>query len=397
MVNDKFVFQSEEDGQNSIYKYLGIRAASNATWTNTIRKKMIDVILDNMDNKKSLKILRDTLEFLDYTKKITLKYEISNKSIFNDPVYDNKFNNYLKSMDDEYENLNIRYENMNYFVNRIESRISKIGRQNSFRRETLSKLDKKDIKDIGFFIFDKQTKNKITTLTYEIDLNNPDSGIEIKQNKEILESLMALNIIKSPELLLAKNSDESSNDYFEFENASSGEKHFLFSTFNIVSKIKNNALVLVDEPELSFHPNWQMKYVNYIKKVFKSFKGSHFILATHSHYILSDLKPESSSIISLSFDSKKKTRTAELIKYDTYAWSAENILYNVFKVRTTRNYYFEEDIKTVLRLISTKSEDVGELERLISKLRNYVFDDADPMKVILYQANEYLKERMESE
>lgn len=53
---------------------------------------------------------------------------------------------------------------------------------------------------------------------------------------------------------------------YPFEDASSGEKHFIYELVSIANNIKNNALILVDEPEISMHPNWQMRYISTLGK-----------------------------------------------------------------------------------------------------------------------------------
>jgi len=52
-------------------------------------------------------------------------------------------------------------------------------------------------------------------------------------------------------------------------------------------------VILIDEPELHLHPEWQRKYIKVILDAFKYYvsKGFkfHFIIATHSPYILTDI------------------------------------------------------------------------------------------------------------
>ena len=50
-------------------------------------------------------------------------------------------------------------------------------------------------------------------------------------------------------------------------------------TFHIVSLLYQ--LVLVDEPELSYHLMWQMQYLNNIKAV-QNMRNCAFLIATHS-------------------------------------------------------------------------------------------------------------------
>ena len=71
---------------------------------------------------------------------------------------------------------------------------------------------------------------------------------------------------------------------------------------NIFNNISRNSIVLIDEPEISLHPNWQIKYISFLKKVFAEYNSCHFIIASHSHYMVSDLNPENSSLITVNVD-----------------------------------------------------------------------------------------------
>ena len=67
---------------------------------------------------------------------------------------------------------------------------------------------------------------------------------------------------------------------------SSGEKHVLLQLFELVFDGKAGDLVMIDEPELSFHPAWLNVYVSVLEKIqeFKLDEGREMqiILATHS-------------------------------------------------------------------------------------------------------------------
>jgi HEPN domain-containing protein len=82
---------------------------------------------------------------------------------------------------------------------------------------------------------------------------------------------------------------------------------------------------------------------------------------------------------------------SKLIPYDTYSWSAENILYEVFKLRTTRNSYFEHDLTNLLKMVSEKSTETENIFQLQEKLEKYVFNESDPVNVILSQSRSYLE------
>lgn len=67
---------------------------------------------------------------------------------------------------------------------------------------------------------------------------------------------------------------------------SSGEKHVLLQLFELVFDGKSGDLVMIDEPELSFHPAWLNVYVSVLEKIqdFKMSEGREMqiLLATHS-------------------------------------------------------------------------------------------------------------------
>ncbi|TOO95411.1 ATP-binding protein, partial [Vibrio parahaemolyticus] len=70
---------------------------------------------------------------------------------------------------------------------------------------------------------------------------------------------------------------------------SSGEQCLFLIFMGIISSIEDNALICIDEPEISLHPQWQEKFVDILNDSFSSYKGCHFIIATHSPLIVSDI------------------------------------------------------------------------------------------------------------
>lgn len=218
--------------------------------------------------------------------------------------------------------------------------------------------------------------------------NKKTISVNLRENYNGQLANYELNKYDYPTVYFLKNGRE-----FSFDSCSSGEKHMLFAFLGIMSRVMDSSLVLIDEPEISLHPEWQQRYISTLEKLFSRFKDCCFILASHSHYFVSELKSESSSIVVLR-SSESNTPKAEIIPYDTYAWSAENIIYNVFGIRTTRNYYFESDLSY---LISSLQEYDGSLEKKeniemqIDKLKKYVFDSNDPLNVLLKEAEGKIK------
>ena len=80
--------------------------------------------------------------------------------------------------------------------------------------------------------------------------------------------------------------NNASKTFIPITALSSGEKHVLLQLFELVFDGKSGDLVVIDEPELSFHPAWLNVYVSVLEKI-QGFKleeerEMQIILATHS-------------------------------------------------------------------------------------------------------------------
>jgi len=69
---------------------------------------------------------------------------------------------------------------------------------------------------------------------------------------------------------------------------SSGQKIFSYIVINIIGSIKNNSLIVIDEPELFLHPSLEIEFIKLLKNILKAF-GSKAILATHSAGIVREI------------------------------------------------------------------------------------------------------------
>lgn len=72
---------------------------------------------------------------------------------------------------------------------------------------------------------------------------------------------------------------------------SSGEKQIVFRAGYLLKNIGSlsGGIVLIDEPEISLHPSWQEKYIEFVKKIFTDEQGvirAQIIIATHSPFII---------------------------------------------------------------------------------------------------------------
>ena len=77
------------------------------------------------------------------------------------------------------------------------------------------------------------------------------------------------------------------NESLDLEMLSSGEQHELVIIYELLFRTQRNALILIDEPELSLHVAWQAKFLDDLQEMaqLSSFMA---ILATHSPEIIGD-------------------------------------------------------------------------------------------------------------
>lgn len=68
---------------------------------------------------------------------------------------------------------------------------------------------------------------------------------------------------------------------------SSGEQHELVLFYELLFKTKENALILIDEPELSLHVAWQVQFLKDLSDVTR-LSGFDVLMATHSPQIIHD-------------------------------------------------------------------------------------------------------------
>jgi ABC-type Mn2+/Zn2+ transport system ATPase subunit len=68
---------------------------------------------------------------------------------------------------------------------------------------------------------------------------------------------------------------------------SSGEQHLIVLLGEIVFGSVESSLVLLDEPEISFHPDWQERFPDVLASVVK-LNGCMIIMATHSPTLIKD-------------------------------------------------------------------------------------------------------------
>ncbi len=347
MLTDKFPFfrkEKDENGESTdafpAYKYLGVRNIPQSASTRAYVRRTVEFIVEQFEKKSSnisgfMSALKRATEFLELENSIDIFYYTSNNAkFFKGDLTPENLADYFGKIQDNYSNPNdIPPFKLNQYL--------KI------------KDDSRLIKKLCDFCNNLVSKGRLEKLPYKgssikkITYNLIDPALFEKLNEEysMLEHLRQLGMISTPEIQLKRAGG------YSLQESSSGEYHFFSSIVGLMATVKpTNSLVLIDEPEISLHPNWQMKYLSFLRELFNDpeYATCHIIVASHSHFLISDLKGENSKIIGLK-RVKRKVEFVDLPKnVNTFGWSAEDVLYNIFNVVSTRNKFVAEDIAKML-------------------------------------------------
>lgn len=172
--------------------------------------------------------------------------------------------------------------------------------------------------------------------------------------------------------------------FVDFDDISSGEFNLLVLMLDIILYGNNkNLLVLLDEPEISQHPNWQIDIVSMLDDALKGY-SSHLLIATHSHFLVSNLPLGRSNVINFDKDEQNNI-VVSYIQSETYGWSAEEVLLKVFKMSTDRSRYLAEMISRLLENIDNRSISDTKLRKDLTFLQEVSkhLSDVDPMKRVI--------------
>ncbi|MCH7333832.1 AAA family ATPase [Acinetobacter modestus] len=205
--------------------------------------KMINEALSKSDIKELPEDLKKNLE-REYLKNLTSEDGITK-------FLKNKKNN---SMDFPVEYIST----VNLSANSINNITTSDGKTTNFldfeikeelNRLFFSKNNKKNIKDLILVL-----NNMFKDSDKKVSIHNNNLKIHLKNGQSI-----------------------------GYESLSSGERQVIYIFIKVINANENNALILMDEPEISLHLSWQESLLSEIRKVNKN---SQIIIVTHSPAIV---------------------------------------------------------------------------------------------------------------
>ena len=374
-LNDRFPFYTKRSKvSNSKYEYLGIRTASNNAFKNY--NTLIDRFSSSLSKQENIARYKTVFDRIGLLSEISIIYKpgknlgVKKKDSSREYLYDS---NLLKA---KFGEIVDKLDTQNRFLIRRDKYLRVISEQNNLDIIT------------SFF---KAKRNKVANEKRFIEYDSHANFDNKQEVKEFIAEAKALQLIRDLELLeVHKLILRRKSGKYGFDQASSGEHHILSNFINITYAIEPNSLVMIDEPEISLHPNWQIQFMSLLQNAFSDYTDCHFIISTHSHFLVSDLIPDKSAVLSFHQDDLG-TVYNETLQFETNGWSTENILYRVFGVGTVRNHYLEMDLRELLSKISEGSQDFLRMREIVTSLQRFKLTDDDPLVKIIETAQRYLE------
>ena len=325
------------------YKYVGAHVNGNLISSSAIAFRLLFALNEQMDNRQRQNIC-SILDFIGYDHRISLSYSLVMKS---------KKDGVAREM--------------------ISQRVEKDKEYSNLSRQ------EKNEKIVQLYNFYKIKSSSNRHYDYDIDFDKGNTSEEYFNELQYIYKLKQCDLVNSWNIIFHKQGNDITSD-----GMSSGEFAMLSTVLSISAAANDpHTLVLLDEPELSLHPNWQMTLIDNLDRALAN-QVCHLLIATHSHMLVSDLPMKRSSVVQLEKD-EDGNLNATSISECTYGWSAEEVLLKVFKTVTDRNRYFGERIGRLLEKMGNNSIEPKEVTDELKELQEISkhLSDIDPMKMIL--------------
>ena len=291
--------------KENVYKNLSMDYNSFFEIFNSTREKIAIELLKNNKNysedeikiiinnyKKDLKIENIS----NFVQKINETLKISDKEIIKvivSRIMNKEFHNQINAV--------FSKEKMN--IGEISLKIKD--------KEIDLKIENNEISDVqNYFLINKETmyidnpfildsydfegENHQTHLATNVFSENENSVIsEIKVKKKLNNIYQKLNSVLSGEILENKNSKfvyRKNGEDIDLKNLSTGLKTFAIIKMLLQNvTLEENGTIILDEPEIHLHPEWQLKFAELIVLLQREF-GMHILLTTHSPYFLNAIE-----------------------------------------------------------------------------------------------------------
>lgn len=326
------------------YKYVGAHVNGSMISSSAIAFRLLFALNEKMNDRQRGNI-RSILDFIGYDHRISLSYSLVLKAKKDGSAK----NNIVKRVENDREYSRLNSKEKNEIITQL---------YNFYRSKTTTGNARHD---------------------YDVDFDSSSTSGGAIAELQYIYKLKQCDLVSSTNVIFHKQGSDITS-----EELSSGEFAMLSTVLSISAAASDpHTLVLLDEPELSLHPNWQMTLIDNLDRALAN-RVCHLLIASHSHMLVSDLPMKRSAVTQIEKDGRGNLY-ATTIPDSTYGWSAEEVLLKVFKTATDRNRFFGERIGKLLEQMGNNTISPKEVKVELKELQEISMhlSDVDPMKMIL--------------
>ena len=166
---------------------------------------------------------------------------------------------------------------------------------------------------------------------------------------------------------------------FDITELSSGEKQLFLRALSLKFLEVNNSIILIDEPEISLHPQWQRKIINLYESIGEN---NQLIIATHSPHVIGNITSDKLRVMIRDNNGIKIVDNDKLS--ETYGKGIGDILTTTMNLDSLRNDDITKKLNKVYELLNKNLYDTKEFNDTFNYLRKYLGDlDKEIMRIRL--------------
>lgn len=131
-----------------------------------------------------------------------------------------------------------------------------------------------------------------------------------------------------------------SNKSFKISELSSGEQCIISTALKIIASSRENVIYYIDEPEISLHTEWQIKWPERFQPLLSLHPGVRAFIATHSPVIISNAIQNNAACYLL--------KSNNLYRIEEGKFDVEEILFKDFNTLTPNNRHIFSEIAEII-------------------------------------------------
>ncbi|AEV37580.1 hypothetical protein PSE_3072 [Pseudovibrio sp. FO-BEG1] len=224
-------------------------------------------------------------------------------------------------------------------------------------------------------ILEREDIERLSELLLNLITGKRDEGFDFRSNFDCnfmddnweSEAIEALSTFLRLGFLTISDIEINKTDggLISLSNVSSGELTMFSNILNVASTWHQDTLFLIDEPEVSLHPEWQENYISILDDVFEDFLPAQFIFATHSPLVLSSLPAQNSTIVSLAGENTRSIHAEDITKK-----SIDQLLIEAFGTGSNNNLFVKERVVKCLSMLTDNKQSTPAFQNLLNELEH---------------------------